>query len=149
MGFPVYTTVELLARLTGLKGIEYPASPNQARIHLYKNNVGPDANMTPATFEEATYDDYAALPITMGTPSLNDQGLVVNRSNLLTWSTAGGIAPETIYGIYITDKDDAVVLAAQQFDTPQTVGGALPQSISGVWRTSEPLTSYGWIDVES
>ena len=149
MGFPVYTTSEYAVRLTAIDNESYPVSPNAAMIHLYKNDVSPDANMTVETFEEADFEGAAALELVMGSPSLNDQGIITVRSGLCEWTAPEGTTPQTVYGIYVTDNDATKIIAAQRFDTPQVMGGALATSVSGVWRSSEPLTNYGWIDVES
>lgn len=148
MSAPVVPTTELIVRLTALLTAEYQADPD-TEIHLYKNDASPDANMTLDTFVEADFDGYAALPVVMNAPTMNDVNMVVSKSALVNWTTAAGVDTQTCYGIYITDPAGTNVIAAQRFDEPQVVGGALPQSISGVWRVSEPLTTYGWIDVEN
>jgi len=149
MSFPGYPITNLIQRLTALNLAQFGDEDEATKIHLYTNDVTPDPNMTEATFDEATFTGYAALDVEMTAPSMNDQGLVTSRSGLLEWATPGGgtVDPQTIYGVYITQADLGLI-AAQRFEEPQTVGGALPQAISGVWRTSEPLSSYGWLDAE-
>lgn len=149
MEFPVYATTELVARLNALNLAAYPDDVGtESRVRLYKNDVTPDANMVPATFTECDFVGYVPKDIVMSVATLNDQGLVNSRSNLCSWLTAAGADPSTVYGVFVTSRDGTSLIAAQRFDEPQQIGGALPQSISGVWRTSEPLTSMGWLSVE-
>lgn len=148
MSFPVYSTAALFTRLQALLDAGYPVGVTAANIHLYKNDVTPDANMTPATFEEADFDGAPALDVVMGAISLNDQGIVVSRSNSLEWTAPEGEPTQTVYGIYITNSANTVIIAAQRFDVPQVMGGAYATAVAGVWRVSEPLSSYGWIDTE-
>jgi len=147
MSAPVIPTSESLERLAALIALEYQEDPD-TEIHLYKNDVEPDANMTPDTFVEADFTGYAAIPIAMNTPAMNDVNMVVSKSDLNNWATAGGVDPQVVYGIYITKDGGADLVAAQRFDEPQSVGGAFPQAVSGIWRISEPPSTYGWIDVE-
>jgi hypothetical protein len=150
MNFPVFTTNEYLARLTALITAEYPVEVgDETMCRLFKNNVTPDANSTAASFEQADFNGYAAVKVVMQPPSMNDQGMVVSKSNLINFSTAPGEDVQTVYGVYFQSLINDRILAAQKFDTPQVMGGALPQAVSGVWRTSEPLSTLGWIDVEN
>jgi hypothetical protein len=87
MNFPVIPTSQLFVDLQALLDASYPATVTEAKIHLFKNNVNPDVNFTVASFEEADYEDYTALEIVMGVPSMNDQGLVVAKSSLVNFST--------------------------------------------------------------
>jgi len=149
MSAPVYGTVEYIDRLTALIVAEYAGAGDSASIHLYQNDIEPDANQTVDTFVEADFAGYGSVELEMSAPSMNDQNMVVTKSNLIDFTSAAGVDPQTIYGVFIKSQDGLKVRAAQRFDTPQTMGGALPQAISGVWRMSEPLTTLGWIDVEN
>lgn len=149
MSFPVYPTQQYLDRLTALLAADFPATLTNAKCHLYDQDVTPDASSTVDTFHEADYTGYAALPITMTAPSINDQGMVVSKSNSLNFPCAAGVDTVSIYGIFITDSTGDVLLAAQKFDTRQVQGGQYPTSVTGLWRTSEPLSSYGWVDAEN
>lgn len=148
MGFPVYGTNEYLVRLGGLITAEYPPL-TPAVIHLYKNNIAPDANQIPSDFEEADFDGYEAVPLVMSGPTMNDQGLIVTKSSLVDFQSDTPSTPQTVFGVYITNAAGTRVIAAQQFDVPQNMGGTFPQACTGVWRMSEPLTNIGWFDVEN
>lgn len=149
MGFPTYNTLGLIDRLTALNAAGYPADPTEATIHLYGNDVSPDAGMQAGTFELLSGGGLDPQNCMMGAPSLNDQGLVVSKSGLINFTTEAGDDPITAYGVVITNHTYDKVIAAQRFDTPQQLGGPYPQAVTGVWRSSEPLTNYGWIDVEA
>lgn len=149
MSFPAISTPGFLARLLALINAAYPATLTNAKIKLYKNNVTPDANMTLDTFEEADFEGYESLPLVMSGPTVNDQGVVVTKSNVCDFLADGGTPTQTIYGIFITNSLDTGLIAAQKFDIPQIMGGPYPSAINGVWRFSDPWSSYGWIDVEA
>lgn len=149
MSSPVVPKLMNLTRLTILNESLYLDSPNQAKCKLFKNDVEPDENMTPATFVEADFSTYAEVDLTMLAPTLNDQGMAVTKSNLCNFTTPEGEPEQVIYGVYITDALGTVIIAAQRFDEPQSMGGVFPQAITGVWRYSDPLTNYGWVDVEA
>lgn len=151
MSQSVYTTQEYIQRLVALIAAEYAPDDGEAPAHirLYKNDANPDANMSLLTFEEADFTGYVPVDLSMTAPTMNDQGLIVTKSNICNFASAAGVDPQTIYGVYIVDNGGARVLAAQRFDTPQQMGGVYPQAVTGVWRMSEPLTTMGWIDVEN
>lgn len=148
MQFPTYSIQGYIARLAALVAASYPIGVNASKVRLYVNDFTPDANMDIGMFVEATYADYEPLTVNMSSPSINDQGMIVSRSGMLQWATPPGVDPVTVYGIYITEASGTDIIAAQRFDSPQQLGGNLPQAIAGVWRTSEPLTSLGWINIE-
>lgn len=147
MPFPVIPTLELINRLAALNSFEYPLTPNQAIVSLYTNNISPDENSTATSF--VTDPSLSTPLVVMGLPAMNDQGMVVAKSNLLNWGTLPGDPVITCYGIFITDHTGDTLIAAQKFDTPQILGGSLPQAITGVWRVSEPQSSIGWLNVEN
>jgi len=149
MGAPVISISQNINRLEITIAAIYLESPDAAQIKLFTNDVEPDENQTRATFEEANYDGYAPVNLEMSPVSLNDQGMAVTKSNLCNFSSAAGVDTQTIYGIFIVNADDSVLLDAQRFAVPQVMGGEFPQAISGVWRESYPPSTYGWVDVEA
>jgi len=149
MSVSVIPTAQDIEDLSSILTRFYLIAPNQAQVHLFKNNVTPDKAMTLALFEEADFDGYAPANITMSEPSINDQYMVVSRSTLCDFSTGTVTEPQTIYGVYVTDHEGEILLGAQKFDTPQTISPGLPQAVSGIWRLSQPYSGYGWIDVEN
>lgn len=149
MSAPVYGTEEYIDRLTALIEAEYAGEGDPASIHLYKNNIEPDANQTVDTFVEADFEGYAAVELTMTSPTMNDQGMIITKSNICNFTSAAGEDAQTVYGVFVKSQDGTKVRAAQRFDTPQQMGGVYPQAVSGVWRMSEPMTTLGWVDVEN
>lgn len=136
----------LATRLSELNGIFYPGSPNNTRLKLYMNDVTPDANSVLASFTEADYVGYADVALTMGAVGLNNQNLPVSQSNLCSFQPSAAGWTGLVYGIYIVDVSSNLI-CAQRFDNPEPMDTEL-SIIKGVWRTSEPLTNYGWISVE-
>jgi len=149
MSAPVYTTQMYLDRLNTLKAQYYQAGEDGSVLKLFKNDVVPDENSTLESFEEADFTGYAEVDLVMGNAAMNDQGMIVAGTNLCEFTSAGGVDTQMIYGVYVEQPGGSGLIAAQRFDTPQVMGGVYPQKISGIWRTSEPLTTYGWIDVEN
>lgn len=145
--WPVVPTDTLILRLDELKTLFYPATPDFALLKLYQNDVSPDANSFIGQFTEATFTGYADVELTMTAARVNDQNLVVSTSNICSFSRTDNLSSQTIYGIYITDATNSILLAAQRFDTPQVMSG-LTDVIRGVWRVSEPISNYGWISIE-
>jgi hypothetical protein len=148
MPFPTYNIQAYIDRLKAINTGIYGVVAHPCSMKLFKNDVSPDANMTVDTFVEADFDGYAAIEIAMALPVLNDQGMVVSMSALQEFLTDAGVDVQTIYGVYLTNDTNTKVIAAQRFELPQVMGGVYPQCIRGVWRTSEPLSSYGWLDAE-
>lgn len=144
--WPTYPTTQLVARLTAANLAAYPTiSPSQ--LHLYKNDVVPDANSIVGMFTEADFNGYFPENITMSPVALNDANIPVAQGNLVHFQPTDELAPNTIYGVYITNNAGNLLIAAQRFDTPQPMNNAL-NVIAGLWRVSEPLSNYGWLSVE-
>lgn len=101
-------------------------------VHLAMNSFTPNLDMELADFTEATFTGSAAKDLGIGTQPIYYDG----ETGLLTITLedpAGGYvwtctvtpgAPETIYGVYVTDNADAVLLGAQLLDTPVTISAA-------------------------
>lgn len=144
--WPTQPTTVLMDRLTQLNAYYYKGTPDWSLLQLYQNDVTPDANSTVDQFEEATFPGYAQVQLTMSAVSLNSENIPVSQSNLCHFQPTDDTLANTIYGIYITDSDGALIVA-ERFDTPITLDGP-SKAINGVWRVSEPSSNYGWLSVE-
>jgi len=145
--WPEYPTEALFLKLEAYIASFFLASPDQAVLHLYQNDINPDANSVVGSFTEATFTGYAAIPLTMSAVALNDSNIPVSQSNLCHFQPSGTAVTNTIYGLYITDEPGTTLLVAQRFNTPQVMSSVF-NAINGVWRISEPLSNYGWLSVE-
>ncbi len=98
------TAGELLGALLGLY---------QAPIDI--NQGTPLATFTAAI---ATYTGYAAQAIVWGLPSVNQAGEVEVQGIGLIFRPTDAVAPNSVWGIYITDSTGADLYFAAQFDAP-------------------------------
>jgi len=150
MGQPTYSIQAYIDRLTAINAASYPTGVGvKASIKLFDNDVEPDENQTVATFNAAPDGAYPPIEVVMAAPSLNNQGMVVTRSQLISWTSNPEDPATVMYGVFITNAANDKVIAAQRFDEPQPMGGGSLNAVAGVWRSSEPLTGYGWVDVEA
>lgn len=91
-------------------------------LHLFKNNVTPDAASTVATFTECAFTGYAAITLVAAnwpTPTTNGttgKAESTYAEQSFTVTTADG---ESYYGYYITDAAGTKLLRAERFaDAP-------------------------------
>jgi hypothetical protein len=144
--WPTYTTLQLIARLTALNVQAYPGTPDFTSVKLFKNDINPDANSITSQFEEADFVGYVDVNCVMGAVSLDATNSPVSQSNLCHFQPTDDVNPNTIYGVFVVTAA-GVLIAAQRFDAPIQMNNAFA-AINGVWRTSEPLSNYGWLSVE-
>jgi hypothetical protein len=90
------------------------------KVHLYKTALPVDGTTDLATFhtDEATFTGYAAKSITWLTPSVSDDGIVEVVGTVPEFRPTDSVAPNDIWGIYITDTAAATLLFCGQFDNP-------------------------------
>jgi len=101
-------------------------------VHLTMAPFTPNLDMELTDFTEATFTGSAAKDLGIGTQPIYydaETGLLTIRledpAGGYTWScTVTPGAPETIYGVYVTDNADAVLLGAQALETPVTISAA-------------------------
>jgi hypothetical protein len=108
------------------------AAATSMHVHLYKNALAPELDSVLGDFTEATFTGHTALAMTSGVQPVYYDALTGNLTILLQ-SPAGGlhwictvtpVVPETIYGVYVTDTANAVLIGAVQLPTPQTISAA-------------------------
>jgi len=101
-------------------------------LHLAINNFVPSLDLALGDLTEATFTGSAALSAGIGTqPTYYDviDGLYTIRIEepALGWNwlcTVDPAAPETVYGVYLTDNADAVLLGAMLLPDPVTIDSA-------------------------
>jgi len=107
-----------------------PALANH--VHLTMAPFTPNLDMVLGDFTEATFDGYAALDLGVGSQPIYydaETGLLTitleDPAGGYHWVTTGVTnLPQTIYGCYVTDNADAVLLGAMALDTPQTLSAS-------------------------
>lgn len=108
------------------------AAATAMHAHLAAAPFTPNLDMVLGDFTEATFTGSAALSLGTGTqPIFYDAETGLLTINLedpaggYVWTcTVTPGAPETIYGIYLTDNADAVLLGAEAFANPQIIAEA-------------------------
>lgn len=115
---------ELKRVLNAWMAIAFPASPNRAEMHLFKNNFTVSSTAVLADFTEADFDGYALGTmgdITDFAPAKVDGDGNVSRVMNLLINFAGDptqTTPNTIYGWYLTSVSSGILLQAGNFVTP-------------------------------
>lgn len=102
-----------------------PHYPITSNVHLYKNNIQPTNQTVLGDFVEADYDGYASESLTAwGATFLNGDGNAESVAPNITFTCTGDTTPNIVYGYYITDAADAVLLMSGKFDAPETMNSA-------------------------
>jgi len=104
-----------------------PALANH--VHLAIANFVPGLDLLLAGLTEATFPGYAALDVGVGAQDVYydaADGLLTIRlvepAGGWNWiSTGAPGVPETIYGLYVTDNADAVLLGSMLLEDPVTI----------------------------
>jgi hypothetical protein len=85
--------------------------------HLFDNAVTPTLSTILANLNEASFSGYALIGITWSwytiTGVSGHQGYAIGSP--LTWTNTGG-SPVDLYGYYVTDTGNSLLLAAAAFD---------------------------------
>lgn len=101
-------------------------------VHLAAANFTPDLDIDVASFVEATFTGGGPLDAGTGTQTVF-YDVATGLLTIEILEPAGGWhwdctvtpgSPETIYGIYVTDNADAVLIGCQLFDVPLTISAA-------------------------
>lgn len=101
----------LLDRLTGA-GTTTLAN---CRYHLFVSNVVPNHADTLGTYTEASYTGYAnQVAGGWAASNLDSTFHATSNGSNLTWANSSG-GPVSLYGYYVTDNANAVLLFAERF----------------------------------
>jgi hypothetical protein len=93
------------------------------RLHLFQNNYSPNRVSEITDFVEANFDGYDVVeldrsvwldPVSIGGVAYSTYG-----TSLVSWLATSG--SQTVYGYYVTDADDTVVLWAERTTTGTVV----------------------------
>lgn len=128
MPLPVIPDAGNVTFMTALL-LQLKSGANDAKVHLYTNNLAPVRETVLTDFTEAVAAGLEAL----ATPAavdvgINAAGVDVWTFSPLTWSAGGSGLPVVVYGYYV-DWLNPITLQrqlwwAQKFDVPQALTGA-------------------------
>lgn len=97
------------------------ASPS---LHLFTNDIEPEAGQELSDYTEATFDGYA--PITLSdwqSAFIAPNGAARLNETVRVFTRTGG-AVESVYGYYLTDDETSLLFAAQRDpDAPVVMSG--------------------------
>lgn len=101
-----------------LKRILNAATPDNVKLHLYKNNVTPSETDTVSTYTEDDGTGYAAISLTGSNWDTTTTAGTASYAQQTFTYTAG----TTVYGYYVTDNAGTTLLWAELFsDGPYTI----------------------------
>lgn len=100
-------------------------------LHLYANDYTPHRESTLPDFTEASFPGYDVVEIDRAGWTLPAPvgGVAVSYwgSSATTWTPSSG--SQAVYGYFVTDAADALVLWALRFDAPQIATPGTPVSV--------------------
>lgn len=89
-----------------------------ANLHLFSNNVTVDATSALTDFTECTFAGYAEQPLdTWSIPVIEGDGSSGSSPADVTFTPTSSLGSGAIYGGYVTDSTDTVLLWAWNFPT--------------------------------
>jgi hypothetical protein len=113
-------------------------APFVLMVHLFQAPAAPGPEPTPSSFQEANFDNYAALQITQFVGPFTDaSGQAVIQSEQLNWIlVAPPVRPNNIYGYWVdylpNQSGQATVKLWEPFTNPQpmvSAGQAIPLTV--------------------
>jgi hypothetical protein len=95
---------------------------NSFHLHLYKNNFTPVEASVLGDFTEADFSGYATQAFGF-TTALTVAGISYIVGSPLMWQQNGGGTSNTIYGYYVTDNSNTILLWAERFSSSKSMAG--------------------------
>ena len=119
----VVGSIQLLSVLTSL--VTTPGVLFHPDVHLYQNNIVPNRSTLIGDLTEADFTGYAKVTaMVWGTPYYDVDGSALCFGTSHSFVATDAVAPNTIYGYYLTDSADAVLLATYPLASPVGIPGA-------------------------
>jgi len=85
---------------------------------LYKNDVTPSVATILADLTVANFSGYSNATLAWGTPFINGSDKGEMDASQLTWTHNGGGTNNTIYGFYVVNDDETILIYAERFPAP-------------------------------
>lgn len=93
---------------------------NGAKVKLFKNEKTPSSGDVLADYTEADFTGYVeSTAVTWGTPYVDEVGRAVILGDLKTFAATGSGTTNIIYGYYVVDSAEEVLLYAEKFEEPR------------------------------
>lgn len=91
---------------------------NNPNLHLFKNDFSPGASNELVDFVEADFDGYAAQAVALIGGHYGPDGEFYNSFAPAPWIMSGETHPQTVFGWFLTDVTNDLLLASARFDAP-------------------------------
>lgn len=126
---PVKVTRERLGALLAADTTTLNQAANPLKVRLFMNNIAVNDGTLLANLTEAVFDGYVLVSLPLG-PCVAGQDPVTLQQEITLPPPAGGWVytctgvtglPIIIYGFYVTDKNNTILYAAQNFPAPITI----------------------------
>lgn len=98
-----------------------PGAPpiDGCKVKLYTNDFAPDPSTLLADFTEATFTGYGEATIATWGDTINTGPARAGSTAQATFTAGAIVAPgQTVYGYYVTDAAETVVLFSERFTDP-------------------------------
>jgi len=92
--------------------------PGTVTVHLYANDVTPTPATVLADLTEANFTGYADVDVTPNAAGENPDGWGQVDIPEAHFEATGAAIPNNVFGYYLTDTTNLVLLAAGHFDVP-------------------------------
>jgi len=90
-----------------------------AQVHLYTNIITPSPSSVPGDFVEATYNGYTATAVGALSGDVRIGSNAISRlANYFFGVTSPGGTSDTVYGYWVSNAANTVVLCAERFTSP-------------------------------
>lgn len=89
---------------------------------LFKNDVTPTVATILANLTVADFSGYANATLAWGTPFINGSDKGEIDATQLTWTHNGGGTSNTIYGFYVVNAAETILIYAERFPAPILMG---------------------------
>lgn len=110
----------------------------ECNLHLFKNAVAISPNMELGNFEEADFGGYTpGSALDFGTSYIAPDGTVTLTAPGQDFVMTDDVSPQVIYGYFLTDADDEVLIGAENLLSP------VPLSVPFQGLTVNPSVAYG------
>ncbi len=119
--------------------VPWGSTTSKVNVHLAKNSFTPGPGLTLASLTEADFPNYDALspndakPVVTVDPNNQDALLrLLDPTGGWAWTCDDTISPnQTIYGYYVTNAADSVLVGAETFDEPVVISGPAQAVVIG------------------
>lgn len=88
------------------------------RLRLFSNDLTPTRATVASAYTEADFSGYSQQLPSWPTPTLDAQNEGSTQADTITYTHTGSSSPQTVYGWYLYDIIDNVVIFSQRLPSP-------------------------------